>query len=173
MTITPPDPPRTNIRRIYLFKKWAILGLFFFIFVFSIQLTVNKWMSVIKVCRWQVSNRGHLALEATALPTEPQPLSKKNIFINVRLRSSKWSFSSVNLIDRLSALVITAPRDISRLSLSLSKCKAHFVRTGGIEITKLLAKKFARRFTRSKPSCCGLLDHSISTEIFLPENSTF
>ena len=26
----------------FFFKKWAIPGLFFFIFVFSLQLTVNK-----------------------------------------------------------------------------------------------------------------------------------
>ena len=33
-----------NLRTIlYFFKKWAIPGLFFIIFVFSIQLTVNKY----------------------------------------------------------------------------------------------------------------------------------
>ena len=40
------------------FKKWAIPGLFFFIFVLSMHLTENnKWMSDIKVCRWLNSNR--------------------------------------------------------------------------------------------------------------------
>ena len=43
---------------------------FLFIFVFSIQLTVSKY----KICQWLDSNRGPLVLEATALPTEPQPL---------------------------------------------------------------------------------------------------
>ena len=50
------------------FFKWAFPGLFFFIFVFSIQLIVNK------KCRWLDSNCGSLVSEATALPTEPQPL---------------------------------------------------------------------------------------------------
>ena len=45
-------------RRPMFFKKWwAISGLFFFIFVFTIQLTVCRYC---KVCRWLDSNR-HLA----------------------------------------------------------------------------------------------------------------
>ena len=46
--------------------------LFFFIFVFSIQLTVK--IVQYQFCRWLDSNRGPLMLQATALPTEPQPL---------------------------------------------------------------------------------------------------
>ena len=46
---------------------------FFFIFVFSVQLIVKSWL---KFCRWLDSNSGPLVLEATALPTEPQPLPK-------------------------------------------------------------------------------------------------
>ena len=34
-------------------------------------------MSDIKVCQWLDSNRGPLVSEATALPTEPQPLPRK------------------------------------------------------------------------------------------------
>ena len=45
---------------------------FSFIFVFSIQLIINKCS--IKFCRWLESNRGPLVLKATALPTAPQPL---------------------------------------------------------------------------------------------------
>ena len=52
--------------------KWDIPGLFLFIFVFLIQLTVK--MFHIKVCQCQDSNHGTLVSEATALPTEPQPL---------------------------------------------------------------------------------------------------
>ena len=52
------------LRKAY-FSKRAIPGLFFLIFVFSIQLTVNV--------RWLDSNHGPLELEPTALPTEPQP----------------------------------------------------------------------------------------------------
>ena len=51
---------------------WAIAGFFFFIFVFSIQLTVNN--VIYKFCQWQDFNCGPLLSEATALPTEPQPL---------------------------------------------------------------------------------------------------
>ena len=43
-------------------------GLFFFIFVFSIQLLENK------ICRCLDSNYRSLVLEVTTLPTEPQPL---------------------------------------------------------------------------------------------------
>ena len=53
------------------FKKWANPSLFFFIFVFSIQLTVNIQYTF---CPWLDSNSGPLESEATALPTEPQPL---------------------------------------------------------------------------------------------------
>ena len=45
---------------------------FFFIFVFSIQLTVK--MFNLNFCRSRDSNRGPLDSEATALPTEPRPL---------------------------------------------------------------------------------------------------
>ena len=54
------------------FKNGSFLPSFFFIFVFSTQLTVNKCS--IKVCRCLDSNRASLLSEATALPTEPQPL---------------------------------------------------------------------------------------------------
>ena len=61
---------------IFFFKKWAIPGLFLFIFVFSIQLVIYKLTNEcsIKFCRWLESNRGPLVSKATALPTEPQPL---------------------------------------------------------------------------------------------------
>ena len=53
---------------------WAIIGLFFFIFVFS---TANsKHLFCIKFCRWQDLNRGPLVLEPTILLTELQPLPK-------------------------------------------------------------------------------------------------
>ena len=47
-----------------------------FIFVFSIQLIINKLTNKcsIKFCQWLESNHGPLILQATALPTEPQPL---------------------------------------------------------------------------------------------------
>ena len=60
------DQTGTVIGPAYNLLKLAIPGLFYFIFVFSTQLTVNK--SLIKVCRWLDSNRGSLVLEATALP---------------------------------------------------------------------------------------------------------
>ena len=54
-------------------KKWAIPGLFFFIFVFTIQLVVIE-CSIYKFCQWLESNRKSLVLEVTALPTAPQPM---------------------------------------------------------------------------------------------------
>ena len=45
---------------------------FFFIFVFSIHFTIQ--LMVNKICSWLYSNRRLLVSEATALPTEPQPL---------------------------------------------------------------------------------------------------
>ena len=73
-----PKPPIRNKKIslncffFFLKKKWTIPGLFLFIFVFSIQLIINKCS--IKFCRWLESNRGPLVTKSTALPTEPQPL---------------------------------------------------------------------------------------------------
>ena len=56
----------------FLFFKWPIPGLFFFIFrLFYKQLTVNKCS---KSCRWLDSNPGPLVSETTTLPTAQQPL---------------------------------------------------------------------------------------------------
>ena len=52
------------------FKKIGHSRRPFSLFFFSIQLTVNVQFNV---CWWLDSNHGPLALEATALPTEPQP----------------------------------------------------------------------------------------------------
>ena len=57
-------------RQVFL---WAIPGIFFLIFIFSKQLTVNVQYIF---CRWLDPNCGPLILEVTALPTEPQPLPK-------------------------------------------------------------------------------------------------
>ena len=63
---------RTILLPIVFFKKNGPFSpSFFFIFVFSIQLTVNVQN---KFCQWLDSNRGPLELEATTLPTNPQPL---------------------------------------------------------------------------------------------------
>ena len=57
-----------------LFFKRAFPGLFFFIFVFSgLQLTDTHVRKQIYHCRCWDSNHGSLVLEATALPTAPQP----------------------------------------------------------------------------------------------------
>ena len=50
------------------FYKEAIPGLFFYIFVFSIRLTVNVQYKFLPTTAF-----GPLELEATALPTELQP----------------------------------------------------------------------------------------------------
>ena len=56
---------------LYLFFKCANPVLFFFIFVFSIQLTTLNMQN--KYLRPLDSNRGPLVSEATALPTDPKP----------------------------------------------------------------------------------------------------
>ena len=53
---------------------------FYFRFFNTIQLTENKCS--IKICRRLDSNRGPMISEATALPTEPQPLPKETLFIS-------------------------------------------------------------------------------------------
>ena len=55
----------------------------FLTFVFLIQFIVNK------ICRWLDSNSGSLALEATAPPTEPQPLPQS---VNVFTKASPFPF---------------------------------------------------------------------------------
>ena len=63
--------PHANVAKNYQLKSWNIvllLAYFFFIFVFLIQLKVNK------ICQWQNLKCRSLVLEATALPTAPQPL---------------------------------------------------------------------------------------------------
>ena len=54
-----------------IIKKWAMPGLF--LFYFRLFNTVDSKCSI-NFCRWLDSNRGPLELEATALPTAPQPL---------------------------------------------------------------------------------------------------
>ena len=58
----------------FFLKSGPFPASFLFIFVFSIQLIINKCS--IKFCRWLESNRGPLVSKASALPTEPQPLPK-------------------------------------------------------------------------------------------------
>ena len=74
--------------RVYL--RLAIPGLFFFIFIFSIQM--YNWQ--IKFCRcWDLNCRS-LVLEATALPTEPPPLPNFLFRVN-GLTQPRWSNSSI------------------------------------------------------------------------------
>ena len=74
-TLLPTDYIYLNVDiPIVFLKKWAIHGLFFFIFVFPIQLIILKWLD---------SNHRSLVSEATALPTEPQPLPMTCLFQTV------------------------------------------------------------------------------------------
>ena len=67
----------------FFFKSGPFPASFLFIFVFSVQLIINKCS--IKFCRWLEANRGPLVLKATALPTEPQPLPKVVLYYKVGL----------------------------------------------------------------------------------------
>ena len=86
---------------IYFFK-WAIPSLFFFIFVSSTQLTVNK--CAIKVCRCLDSNRGSLASEATALP-----LSHNHCPIQYFLPMRALQVSVIFVVDSATQLGIPNP----------------------------------------------------------------
>ena len=79
----------------------AIPGLFFFIFVFSKQLIVNK------ICRWLDLNHRSLVSEVNALPTEPQPLPNFMIFyMSVFVCVIKKSFQ-LNKSDLLLSVVMS------------------------------------------------------------------
>ena len=67
----------STIQENMILNKWAIPGLFFFIFVFSTQLTVNKCQ--IKVCQCLDLNRGSLVLKASALPLNHNHCKEKMI----------------------------------------------------------------------------------------------
>ena len=64
----------------------------FFIFVFSIQLTVNiQILKIQNFCRWLDSNCGPLKLEVTALPTEPPPrLPLNQLVIDFKIVQVQW-----------------------------------------------------------------------------------
>ena len=69
----------------------------FSLFVFSIQLTINKCLRYIKVFQWLDSNCGPLVLEPTTLPTEPQPLPKCPVnfsqrFLNEQFVGQRFGF---------------------------------------------------------------------------------
>ena len=60
------------------FFKWTFLGLFFFIFDFSIQSAVHKIfkMSMSEIEPWTS------AVGSDALPTEPQPLASSSVLLS-------------------------------------------------------------------------------------------
>ena len=92
-------------KRPFHLYKWAIPGLFLFIFVFSIQLTVD----VQNFCLWLDSNRQPLESEATALPTEPPPLP---IFLFL------WSlYDNLSQLCMLSTLSHLSHRIFNKLNL--------------------------------------------------------
>ena len=59
----------------YFFKKWAIPGRFSLFSSFQHTVDSKQMLNIqTNFCWWLDSNRRPLVLEATALPTEPQPL---------------------------------------------------------------------------------------------------
>ena len=73
-------------RKSVTLKMGHFRPLFFFIFFFSIQLTVNAHY---KVCWWLDLNHGPLDSEETALPTEPQPLPRKSVTLRTLFHLQK------------------------------------------------------------------------------------
>ena len=65
------DNAATTVQTNWEVKKWAIPDLVFFIFVFLVQLTVNVQYNFLPMTGFKLRISG---LEATALPTESQPL---------------------------------------------------------------------------------------------------
>ena len=72
-------------------EAWAIPGLFFFIFVFSIQLTVNVQYKCLPVTGFE--------LEATALLNEPQPLHSVAFVTLVDLGPTYLATSAKNVFE--------------------------------------------------------------------------
>ena len=72
----------------------------FFLYLRLFNSTDSKQMFN-KFCRWLDSNRGPLILEATALPTEPQPLPpvkvKMSVYCFEGKRDPAWSMSDKKL----------------------------------------------------------------------------
>ena len=100
-------------------KNWAIHGLFFFIFVFSIQLKAH-----IIFRQWLDLNRGSLELEATALPTAPQLLSYLSQFTSGNFANFEHSFAiSSWMID--SILALPNPKSFKFLSKNL-RCSLQY-----------------------------------------------
>ena len=86
-----------------VFKKVGHSRPLLFIFVFSIQLIINKLTNKcsIKFCRWLESNRGPLVSKATTLPTEPQPQTPKvmqHFQCNIPSMVDHWASPGVHLL---------------------------------------------------------------------------
>ena len=79
-----------DLIRIFMIHGWSgflKMGhprpLFLYFRLFKTQLVVNKCsIEINKFLWWRDSNRGPLVLEATALPTEPQPLPWSQILLD-------------------------------------------------------------------------------------------
>ena len=79
-----------------------------FLYLCLFNIVDSTQMFYIKVWIWLVSNRWPLVSEATALPTEPQPLSKtSNMFVNIILWTGWILKLSCCLIGTRTAIAIT------------------------------------------------------------------
>ena len=101
------------------FFKWAIPGLFslFSSFQYSWQLMFD-----ISFCRWLDSNCRPLELEATALPTEPQPLPKHFLPLQMVLRLTAVALFKATLIRTLEIIWIRKSRWTFYFKYSPKKC---------------------------------------------------
>ena len=145
--------PKYNI----FFKKWAIPGLFLFIFVFTIQLIINKCS--IKFCQWLESNRGPLVSKATALPTEPQPLP--NIIISLHLHFQGYLRFYVDF----SSVLFSAKGKTQSIMLNHTKVLLVKITKYSEESTASVTPYFYPSI--SKRSCYACSVCTISTKTFL------
>ena len=70
--------------KVFFKKKWPFPASYLYIYFRLFDIVDSKQMFN-KICRWLDSNHGPLVSEATALPTEPQPLPDILIVCSVQI----------------------------------------------------------------------------------------
>ena len=85
---------------------WPITGLFFFIFVFSIQLMVKKMFNI--SCRWLVLNRGPVVTEATALAIVCLNWIDCVLLTSVTRFCDFWKFLATVFLSKVDLVIIWA-----------------------------------------------------------------
>ena len=92
--------PMPQFKLDFFFKKWAIPGLFFFIFVFSIQLTVNVQYNFLLMTGFEQQTSGNGSNRSTnwATTTAPSHISllRQNNFVHRKIISAHANSSEMS-----------------------------------------------------------------------------